>query len=116
MRRSTLQILALHVLTLLGAPVALHFVMHDLHHDERANGDSIRATAGHGDHDHPIVSSPVPQMPSLVRAVVAVIVVTAANAPTWRHAAHLSRNFIAHGAIRLDEDVGLQPLLSTFLI
>jgi hypothetical protein len=116
MSRSTVRLFAFVVLALLGAPVAMHVVIHDLHahHDEHA--DAYEADSGHGDHEHPIVSSPAPLLPGVTRAALPVAIVPAATAATWTSVASTDRNVLAFGALRMDDDVGLQPLLSTFLI
>ena len=96
--------------------MAMHVVMHDLHghHDEHAEATMI--DTGHGDHEHPIVSSSAPPMPSLTRAVLPVVTTPAALPATWMRMAAAERNVLSGGALRMDDDVGLQPLLSTFLI
>lgn len=106
------------VLLLLGAPVAMHVVMHDLHdhHDARATPVPHETEDGHGDHEHPLVSSPAPQVPHLTRIELP-LAVTAADLPlTWIAIARTERNVVAFGALRTDTDVGVQSLLSTFLI
>lgn len=96
----------------------MHVVMHDLHeyhHDEHAA--AFLGQPGHGDHEHPIVSSPVPQVPNPARVALPVVEVPAAvTAATSTSVATTNRNIASFGALRLDDDVGLQPLLSTFLI
>ena len=114
MRRSTVRLLALVVLALLGAPMAMHAILHD-HHDADASAAMIQ-TRGHGNHEHPIVGSPAPQIPSLTRAVLPILTAPAAMPGTWICTATAERNVVTHGALRMDDDVGLQPLLSTFLI
>lgn len=117
MRRSTVRILAVIVLALLGAPVAMHVVMHDLHHHHDANADAAMVgQGGHGDHEHPIVGSSAPQIRSLTRAALPIGTAPAAVPATWICMATAQRNVVSHGALRMDDDVGLQPLLSTFLI
>lgn len=115
MPRSTLRLFAFLVLALLGAPVAMHVVMHDLHghHD---HGIAYEAERGHGDHDHPIVSSPPPSVPSATRVALPMASTPAAMPATWTRIAKAERNVVALGALRTDTDVGLQPLLATFLI
>ena len=116
MSRSTVRLFAFVVLALLGAPVAMHVVMHDLHghHDEHA--DAYEAESGHSDHEHPIVSSPAPQLPDVTRVALPVAIVPAPTPATWTSVASTDRNILSAGALRMDDDVGLQPLLSTFLI
>ncbi len=118
MSRSTVRLFAFVVLALLGAPVAMHVVMHDLHshHDEHAEAYEDEDESGHGDHEHPIVASPAPQLPDATRVALPVNLVPAVTAATWTSVASTDRNVLSVGALRMDEDVGLQPLLSTFLI
>lgn len=115
MPRSTLRFFAIIVLVLLGAPVAMHVVLHDLHgHDDEATG-TYASAADHGDHEHPIVSSPAPTIPGLVQIGLPV----AAESKTVPLPVGMpgeERNTLTHGALRMDDDVGLQSLLSTFLI
>lgn len=116
MTRSTVRFFACLVLALLGAPVAMHVVMHDLHdhHHEAAAADG--AQAGVPDHEHPVVASPAPQVPSVTRAALPLAIESAATPATWTSIVMAKRNAVSHGALRMDDDVGLQPLLSTFLI
>jgi hypothetical protein len=116
MSRSTVRLFAFVVLALLGAPVAMHVVMHDLHdhHDEHA--DTYEAESGHSDHEHPIVSPPAPQLPDVTSAALPVAIVPDALTATWTSVAGTDRNVLSFGALRMDDDVGLQSLLSTFLI
>jgi len=116
MRRQTVRFFALATLALLGAPVVMHVVMHDLHHHAEEHGLAVERDASHGDHEHPIVSSSAPQVPSLTRLALTVFALPAATPATWTNATRVQRNVIAHGALRLDDDVGLHRLLSTFLI
>ena len=106
------------VLLLLGAPVAMHVVMHDLHdhHDARATPVPYETEDGHGDHEHPLVSSSAPQVPSLTRISLPLTSAPAAMPLTWTSIARADRNVVAFGALRTDTDVGVQSLLSTFLI
>ncbi|HEX6096263.1 MAG TPA: hypothetical protein VF432_08070 [Thermoanaerobaculia bacterium] len=116
MSRSTVRLFAFVVLALLGVPVAMHVVVHDLHdhHDEHA--DAYETESGHGDHEHPVVSSSVSQLPDVTRAALPVAIVPHATPATWTRVASTDRNVLAFGALRMDDDVGLLPLLSTFLI
>jgi len=116
MSRSTLRLFAFVVLALLGAPVAMHVVMHDLHDHHGEHADAYEADSGHSDHEHPIVSSPAPQLPDVTRVALPVATVPAAASATWTTVASTDRNVLSFGALRMDDDVGLQPLLSTFLI
>ena len=116
MSRSTVRFTAFIVLALLGAPVAMHVLTHDLHdhHDEAAAG--YGANAGHGDHEHPIVSSAAPRLATVTHAALPVAIVPAATPATWIGITISDRNVLSAGALRMDDDVGLQPLLSTFRI
>lgn len=119
MRRPTLRLLAFVVLALLGAPVAMHVVLHDLHdhHDALVEADAAMIEhADHGEHEHPIVGSPAPASLRHVRTVAPVAMILAAAPATITHRAGAERNVLSLGALRIDDDVGLQPLLSTFLI
>lgn len=116
MRRSTVRLFALVVLALLGTPVAMHVVMHDLHDHHHAHADAAMIDTGHGDHEHPIAGSSAPPMPSLTRAALPIVTTPAALPATWSRMATTERNVLSHGALRMDDDVGLQPLLSIFLI
>ncbi|HVE71546.1 MAG TPA: hypothetical protein VNI54_09285 [Thermoanaerobaculia bacterium] len=117
MRRATVRFIALFVLALLGAPVAMHVVLHDLydHHAEHTNAAMI-GSGDHGDHEHPIVGSPAPQIPSTTRAALPILVQPGGAPAMLRRVAITERNVLSLGALRVDDDVGLQPLLSTFLI
>ncbi len=107
--------MAFFVLALLGAPVAMHVVMHDLHdHDEVA--PAAVAETGHGDHEHPIVFLAAPQLPDVTSVALPVAIVPAATSTTWTSVTTAERNVLSLGALRIDDDVGLQPLLSTFLV
>lgn len=116
MPRSTVRFFAVVVLALLGAPLAMHVVLHDLqdHHDHQ--GIASVEQHGHGDHEHPIVTSPAPQVPSLTRMALPDAIVPPATAATWTGITTADRNVLSSGALRMDDDVGLQPFLSTFLI
>jgi hypothetical protein len=117
MRRSTVRFIALFVLALLGAPVAMHVVLHDLHDHQAGHADAAMIDRGdHSDHEHPIVGSSAPQIPSVTRAAQPVAITVAATPATWTSIATTDRNVLSLGALRIDDDVGLQPLLSTFLI
>lgn len=71
---------------------------------------------GHADHEHPIVSSPAPQVTSPNRVAMLVAVTPLTLPATWTSITTAERNVLSHGALRMDDDVGLQPLLSTYLI
>jgi hypothetical protein len=117
MRRSTVRILAFFILALLGAPVATHVVLHDLHDHHHAHVDAaMTGHGGHGDHEHPIAGSAAPQSPSLTRVALPMVMTPAAVPVAWTAMTAAERNAVSHGALRMDDDVGLQPLLSTFLI
>ena len=114
MRRSTVRLFAVLVLALLGTPVALHVVMHDLH-DHHAHEDAAMIETGHGDHEHPLIGAASPDALRLVRADLPAVAMPAAHAtPTVSPTAE--RNVLSLGALRIDDDVGLHSLLSTFLI
>ncbi len=114
--RSTLRLFASIVLALLGAPVAMHVVVHDLgdHHHEHASASVHQSD--HGDHQHPIVSPIAPQVPGVTRVAPAVAIVPARTTVTWAQIITTERNVMSFGASRMDDDVGLQRFLSTFLI
>ena len=117
MPRSTVRLLAFIVLALLGAPVAMHVVLHDLRDHDVDQARAYATDADHGsDHEHPIVSSPAPQVPNVARSAMPVVAAPAGTSAVWTHTTRMERNVIAHGALRSDDDVGLQPLLSIFLI
>lgn len=116
MRRSTVRMFAFVILAVFTAPVAMHLITHDLH-DHADEFRTLRYTAGnvHSNHEHPIVSSATPQTPSLLRGAIPVAVVRP-MAFAWKGVTRAERNILALGALRMDDDVGLQKLLSTFLI
>jgi hypothetical protein len=108
---------AFFVLALLGAPVAMHVVMHDLHTHDGEHADATTDDGDHTDHEHPIVSSSVPQVSSLSRAAQPAIAAPLPEPQRWTSIATDARNVIAHGAIRAtDDDVGLHSLFSSYLI
>lgn len=116
MRRSIVRLTIL-VLALLGAPLATHVLIHDLgDHPEPHHSPVMDIDGAHGGHEHPVTASSSPQ---IARAAVTVPVLLPASmtesaepAPTLAR----DRNVIAFGALRLDDDVGAQALLSTFRI
>lgn len=116
MRRSTVRLFASIVLALLGVPVAMHVVVHDLrdHQGEHANA-SVHQSA-HGDHEHPMVSPTPPQVPDVTRIAPPVALLPARTTVTWARIIASERNVVSFGASRIDDDVGLQRFLSTFLI
>jgi hypothetical protein len=117
MPRSTVRILAVLVLALLGAPVAMHVVLHDLHdHYDAHEGEATIEHAGHGTHEHPVVGSSAPHIASLTHAALPLVTTPSPVPATKTAIATAARNAVSHGALRMDDDVGLQPLLSTFLI
>jgi hypothetical protein len=117
MRRSTLRLLAVLVLALLGAPLALHVVMHDLHAHESGHADAFSSDSAHVEHEHPIVSSPSPRVPGIWQALRPLIPTPLPEPQMRTRAAKDARNVIAHGAIlSTDDDVGLHSLFSTYLI
>ena len=117
MRRSTVRLFAFFVLALLGAPVAMHVILHDLHDHHDALADAAMIERGeHGDHEHPVVGASSPQVPSLTRTALPVVATAAEIPAAWTRITTAGRNVITFGALRTDTDVGLQPLLATFLI
>lgn len=117
MNRFRLRTVAVIVLVLLGAPVALHVVMHDLHHGHHDDlAIAFERQTGHGDHEHPVVSSPAPPAPSLVRVALPLEVPRTVTATTWIRIATADRNVRSFGALRMDDDIGLHSLHATFLI
>lgn len=117
MRRSTVRFIALFVLALLGAPVTMHVVLHDLHDHHAGHADAAMiASSDHGDHEHPIVGFPAPQIPNVVRAALPIVAGPRTEPAMLARVATAERNVLSFGASRTDTDVGLQPLLSTFLI
>ena len=116
MSRSTVRLLAFVILALLGAPVVMHVVIHDLHDHHGERTDTYEAEGGHSDHEHPIVSSPAPRLPDVTRVALPVAIVPTGTSATWTTVANTGRNVLAFGALRMDDDVGPQQLLSTFLI
>ena len=116
MRRSIVRLTIL-VLALLGAPLTTHVLFHDLgDHRELHHSAVMDIEGAHGDHEHPVTPSSSPQ---IARAAVAVRLLLSASvtespepAPTLAR----DRNAIAFGALRLDDDVGAQALLSIFRI
>jgi hypothetical protein len=113
MSRRYLRFSALLTLVLLGAPVAMHVVLHDLEHHEAVRALDSFDELQHGTHEHPIVSSEAPQLPRASAAPSALVTafVTSLPRPVRR-----DRNVRTHGALRSDRDVGLSLLLSTFRI
>jgi hypothetical protein len=117
MPRSTVRIFAFFVLALLGAPVAMHVVMHDLLAHEAEHADAAANAGDHTDHEHPIVSASSPQVPGLCRAVQPLIAASLPEPRQWAGIATDARNVIAHGAIHsTDDDVGLHSRFSIYLI
>lgn len=115
MPRPTARITAWLVLVLLGMPVAMHVVLHDLH-DHHPSDAATLLEIGHGDHEHPIVGSAGTPTLRLVRTE---LPVAATDIPRSRMPLRLAgddRNVVSPGALRIDDDVGLPLLLSTLLI
>ncbi len=114
--RTLLRLIAVLVLVLLGAPLVMHVVMHDLHQNHH-DGETRHAdeNAEHSDHEHPIVTSAPLQVPVHPAPVTSVDLETA-SAVSRVSLLTDERNTVAMGAVRIDEDTGLQSLLSTFLI
>jgi hypothetical protein len=117
MSRSTIRLFAFFVLALLGAPMAMHVLLHDLHgHDHDEQAMVLTSDDHHGDHGHPIVSSSSPQ-PNASRSHLPVTTAPPSAPRHWIRTSNDLRNVIAHGAIRsTDDDVGLHALFSTYLI
>jgi hypothetical protein len=119
MRQKTLQAVAIAILALLGAPLAMHVVLHDLHHEhgdhhrDHDAGMNVEPT-GHSDHDHPVIASSPAAHPAPARTFVATVIPPFASASAAGEA--LDRSLVSVPALRLDNDVGLQALFSTFLI
>lgn len=95
----------------------MHVVLHDLHgvhahHHEHAD-DAALIDEGHGDHEHPL-AAPAPVR--LTRTATAMAILTATQPSARVGVTSAPRNILSHGAVRIDDDVGLLPLLSTFLI
>ena len=116
MLRSTARNVVWLVLALLGAPVVMHVVIHDLHDHHEARSEGATAEDAHGDHEHPIVGAPLPNAVRVVPTVLPVQAEADTPSPTVTRAATSARNLVTVGALRMDDDVGLQSLLSTFLI
>lgn len=115
MRHANLRFIAWIVLALLGAPVAMHVVVHDLHdHHDQPAAASLAGTER--DHEHPIVSSPAPQIPALTRIAMPLAVAPALPTASWARLTTAIRNVVAFGALRMDDDIGLHSLHATFLI
>jgi hypothetical protein len=90
--------------------------VHDLHDHHDAHADAAMIEIGHGDHEHPIVGASTPVAVRIVRADLSAVVATAPQSIVSTAVATAERNLLSLGALRIDDDVGLQPLLSTFLI
>jgi len=117
MRRPTHRFLAVVILALLGAPLAVHVVVHDLHQDHHEDSTpSHPSDAEHSDHEHPVVSSATLEVPTLANTrgtCEGILSATpAARSDCFSH----ERNLFALGALRIDDDIGLHSFLSTFLI
>lgn len=115
MRRKTLQLLAVAVLMILGAPLAMHVVLHDLHGHHDEDRHQVLALSGdeHDTHEHPVVASPSSQLPPLTQVE---LPIEAAPSATTPPSPQTERDSLSFRALRLDDDVGLQALFSTFLI
>lgn len=114
MSRSLLRFFALLILALLGAPVAMHVVLHDLAHHEAEHAQAEISGGDHGEHEHPLVAAAAPRTPRASVATVALL--PAIPLRTAQQSAAMDRNVMSHGALRSDHDVGLPLLLSTLLI
>lgn len=115
MHSPTVRLLAFVVLALFGAPVAIHVVMHDLQGPHEEAPEASGAKAGHSDHEHPIVFASAPGLPTVTCAALPATI-PATTPATWSRVAAGDRNVLSLGALRMDDDIGLQALLSTFLI
>jgi len=117
MRRSIHRLLAVVILALLGAPLAVHVVVHDLdqnHHEYST--PSHTSDAEHSDHEHPIVSSATLQVPTLANTQGTREAILSATPAARSGGVSHERDFVALGALRIDDDIGLHSFLSTFLI
>lgn len=94
----------------------LHVLVHDLREAHGAADHLEIDGAGHGDHEHPVLSSVQTSAPLRTRFLLPAVAHVAPRVGTWNAIARLQRNVIAFGSLRLDDDVGLQILLSTLLI
>ena len=94
----------------------MHVILHDLHDHHDAHADATMIDPGHGHHEHPIVGASPPAALHLVRAALPATAAMASQVITSPSIATAERNMLSLGALRIDDDVGLQPLLSTFLI
>lgn len=121
MCRKTLQAFVIMVLAVLGAPLAMHVVVHDLqdehehsdHHEGRGSSPAIDF-AETPNHEHPVVAPASTSVQPPVRATLAIASGTALTPPAPAKARE--RSLLSVRALRLDDDVGLQALLATFLI
>lgn len=114
MARSGVRVIALLVLVLLGAPLATHVIVHDLHEHREAAEPASLDGGDHGDHEHPIVNAPAPAR--IVRSTIEAATVVIATRVTTTILVSEQRNVLSVGALRIDDDVGLHAFLSTFLI
>ena len=116
MRRSAIRFFAVFILTLLGAPLAMHVVMHDLDRDHHEDDGSFHhAASEHTAHEHPVISSPAPTAPDSDTPTM--LVSLPVMGPQRSLRGHGSeRSVMALGALHLFYDTGPQSLLSTFLI
>ena len=117
MRHPTVPIYAFFVLALLGTPVVMHVVMHDLHdHQDEHASAYTGGQSGHSDHEHPIVATSARLVPRLAGPVLPLVAAPTSVSVVRTQIARSERNVVSFGALRMADDVGLQPLLSTFLI
>lgn len=118
MRRSTLRLFAVVILVLVGAPLAMHVVVHDLrqdhHHDESTQ--SYAKDEDHSEHEHPIVSSATSRVLTPGSTLGPSVGMLTMSPAARSHAISGKRDLVSLGALRLDDDIGLQSFLSTFLI
>lgn len=104
-------------LLLLCAAIGSHVVLHDL--SEPSHDDFALAHVPDHEHDHPVTPQVTARhLVALSFSSMTIHVFAPAVLPPSLpdDAASSIRNVVSVGALRADEDVGLQPLLSTYLI
>ena len=103
------------ILVTLGAPLVMHVVMHDLHADPHQTMDlSFASDHERGGHEHPLIASASTRMPAFVRIATTSAQIATDVSPSLARSMADLRNVIAPGAV--DDDTGLQSLLSTLLV
>lgn len=114
MLRSVVRLTIL-VLAVFGAPIATHLLIHDLvDHSHPAHAAELEA-GEHAGHEHPVTVAARPHVAASLITVPPMSALLPAS-PRIREGADGIRNIMAAGALRLDDDVGAQALLSTFRI